>query len=610
MSNKIKGKQISNDITQKNLSLALPSSADTSSASTVGYVNTKISETSGVIGLPEFGTGYTNGLFTDFNTGTTTGVPIDRFNQVLLALSPSPAPNLSDCSAIKSLDSVSAYLSFDASNPIPSYTSTPQNINTNFAASGKRIGVSRNNGSDISGTLNFQTLQDGINYGATSFGNADKGNLLLYINGVLKSTMDLTNLNAQNNTIGNTVSGFIIKTAENAKFPMGGELSLFKHRSGSTYLVKSSDLILGYNYIEIKHDYLSTSIQYVEVVVDADTTATVYSNATFDGLAMAGIPKFISGIEYYSQGFAYYNVTISNAYRNTYIKTNGLVYGGSNVASVSDNIPDMINYTDDIIINNKVRNINVPYLTGSITSNVQVLRSLPTKSSPISSTLTISGICMNNQVDNSTLLIEYFKAETYRLSSDSNYDNISDISTYGWFSNRSIQNTGVAGYNDALQVLNDTLDYPNINFSTFGSLVSNLNYGDPATNYSTCTGNRSFYRFFYAANASGLFTINVAGVSTTFVNVGTFLNSNNANLEIKLPTQTAWMDCSKEFITNQWTDGSGCKNQGITPLSLGNNCALSIGTKSTGNSGGYIVIRFTVSQNWAGTLNQITFAYS
>ena len=62
-----------------------------------------------VIGAAEDGT-YTDGLFTDFIYTTPIGTAVDKINEVLKALSPTPAPDLDD---INSLDTgLSASLSF------------------------------------------------------------------------------------------------------------------------------------------------------------------------------------------------------------------------------------------------------------------------------------------------------------------------------------------------------------------------------------------------------------------------------------------------------------------------------------------------------------------
>lgn len=95
---KIQGKQISDKtITQSNLNLSLPLSGDTTSGATVNYVNsyvsTFVSNNSGTIGPAESGDNvYTDGIFIDFVPSTPIGTAIDRFNEVLLKLAPTP-PN-------------------------------------------------------------------------------------------------------------------------------------------------------------------------------------------------------------------------------------------------------------------------------------------------------------------------------------------------------------------------------------------------------------------------------------------------------------------------------------------------------------------------------------
>ena len=67
------------------------------------------------IGEPEDGT-YSDGLYTDFNTETSIGVAIDRFNEILKLLAPTPAPSLDNVDS--NVDGVDAYLSFGASNSL------------------------------------------------------------------------------------------------------------------------------------------------------------------------------------------------------------------------------------------------------------------------------------------------------------------------------------------------------------------------------------------------------------------------------------------------------------------------------------------------------------
>lgn len=90
---KIQGKQIAdNTITQELLNLVTPTTGQTDYAATVEYVNdlfATISGSSGVIGEAEDGD-YTDGLFTDFTPQTPTGTAVDRFNETLKLLAPTP----------------------------------------------------------------------------------------------------------------------------------------------------------------------------------------------------------------------------------------------------------------------------------------------------------------------------------------------------------------------------------------------------------------------------------------------------------------------------------------------------------------------------------------
>mgnify|MGYP005675225559 FL=1 len=65
---------------------------------------------SGTIGAAEDGD-YTDGLFTNFTTTTTTGTAIDKINEVLKLLAPGPAPDVASINTT-SANGISAKLSF------------------------------------------------------------------------------------------------------------------------------------------------------------------------------------------------------------------------------------------------------------------------------------------------------------------------------------------------------------------------------------------------------------------------------------------------------------------------------------------------------------------
>ena len=108
---------------------------------------------------------YTDGLFIDFVNTTPIGTAVDRFNEILKALAPSPAPPLDD---IDTSDSgITARLSFGASNDqssaSPAYASVSSDAGIGSAVDAgeeyanntgdKRIGIFSTL-RDINGNLN------------------------------------------------------------------------------------------------------------------------------------------------------------------------------------------------------------------------------------------------------------------------------------------------------------------------------------------------------------------------------------------------------------------------------------------------------------------------
>ena len=149
----------------------------------------------GTIGAAEDGT-YADGLFTDFTSTTPIGTPIDRFNEVLKILAPSPAPDLASIDE-NITDGVTAKLSFGSSKTIADYSSSATaagfsavDINGTYEVSNSgrnlRIGV-YDGTQDITGRLNDNIAASITNgyyaYASGAFGNAETGTLKLEING-------------------------------------------------------------------------------------------------------------------------------------------------------------------------------------------------------------------------------------------------------------------------------------------------------------------------------------------------------------------------------------------------------------------------------------------
>ncbi len=600
----------------------------------------------GVIGAAEDGD-YTDGVFTDFTPTTPIGTAIDRFNELFMALVPSSAPALSEWSGSRS-GGVNGKLSFDDSNPIAGSTyygantaPSPVSVDGTWTSSGKRLSIyAASNTNNITGTLNntaaASTTTPTPAYPAYSFGDADKGNVKLSINGIIVSTASLTTLTAIDTTSGSSVSGLILSAATSSKFSSGVPFESFKHRTG-TYLVKYNDANIryGYNYAIAEHvstSFTRTLTRY-EFLVDHNTDSTSFSGESITSYLLTG-SKYLSGIGYFTGGNVKYDLTIDNLYRNTYYSTSDaitfndqstagnastnplltvsaqyalLASSGNELRPVtlSTDFGSGLSLTFNIITSGK-RRLNDP-----IGLNTTAKRTLQGTST--STGTTITNIYLDNVSASSTDLYEGFDDESRRLK-EGTYNLISDVSSGTWVSSQSLT-TGDSNHNTGMQVYNSRLVYPTINFSTPGSITTNLNFGSAGTNYSSASGTRTYIRYFRQVTpTTGNFRINIGGSTGTFVAVGTALTGNNIHLEFKAPgtaaAETGWLDAYADFVTNQWADGDGGRksSEGVGQA-FSTNWGLTIGTKNTSNTGGYIIVKISVGSSFAGNLTDITFTF-
>lgn len=613
-------------------------------------VQFQITIASNTIGPAEDGV-YTDGLFTDFVPSTPIGTPIDRFNEILKSLVPPPAPILSDYNAVKSGIQASGKLSFDTANPIAaaSYIGAdtsfvPVNVDQLWTPSAPhsvllavRLGIVSSASGNITGTLNYQ-VPIGIGspnapYPATAFSDADKGLLKLYINGIQVTNIDLVATpGAFDSTIGNTVSGLNISAKNTALFPQGDPFTFFYNRTG-TFLIKDTDanLVQGYNYIHVRHidgANFDRILSRVEFVVDDATILTAYTLQVLDNLIMTGSKK-LSGIDYHTSGTAEYDVTINNAYRNTYSTAvdavsfigNANAYGTLISAPAQALTPSFGIETQAIAVVNKLATItptNVRIINSALSLSTSVKRTVQTIVA--GGLASVGTVLVDNIISTNNLSFEAFDDETYRLTTNSNYDTIGSISTNPWDSTQSLFD-GSVGHITGLQVVNGELLYPSstggsIDFSTTtvtkGSTFNNGGIGGSTRDYTALTGTRTYYRYFQQVSpTTGNFVLNIAGVTGTFVDIGTALTGNNIHVEIKAPSRSGWLDAYKDFATGMFANGNGARNSGTgAGRAFSTNWGITIGTLSTANTGGYIVIRITVGASFVGKLDSLTWTFS
>lgn len=610
----------------------------------------------GTIGPAEDGT-YEDGLFTDFTSDTPIGTPIDRFNEVLLALAPPPAPRIRNVNS-SNADGVSAYLSFGVSNnqagagtPYTSVGTTagfsavdvnglyaPATSQATPATSGNNLrkGIYKKD-AVIRGILNDNVTSyvhnTGVtNYAAKTFGNGDTGTLRLVVNGTTVHSINLADplIGAGNPGSGTGVhtngngSGFIdLSTPGSGKLSTGIDFPAFKHRTGR-YQIDPLDQRNGWNYARVVHVIGSNQYvtNYVEWVNDSDSSflGDPDGSLLFEG---SGSYK-LSGVEYFMSGSLWYSATVTNAYKYVYdlnpitFNTSQTSVGGASGVSFSfssqakPTIDTASGETHNKQLSlSKYSELHADYfLNGTVSAGVTVTH-------PLKSTLTngasrsVSQILFYKLANTSTSLIETFRAENYRLLSGS-YDTQADVSdpSNSWSS--SVHMLSTQGYSDGLQFYNQKLLSPKntLNGGNFSSLT-NAPAGNP--NYSGVTGKRTFYRWFRNTTGSEQYDLSLTmNGSSTIVPISTALSSGNLRAYVKIPGQTGWMDVALPYVYGaNYNDGSGLHTaNGIISFDNTLNAInyLNLGNLSIANNG-YIVLKIEADSSWTGEVTLITVTF-
>ena len=566
---------------------------------------------------------YTDGLFTDFAPGTRTGTAVDRFNEVLKALAPSPAPNFSSMSFTNS--GANGKLSFGPSNAIAGYTNVPGiDLNGGYVNSGLAKGIF-NASTAMSGTLADNVTPNYTNsrpYPNNSFNDGNVGKLQLFVNGTKIQETDLATFVSGSSVNGNG-SGFTLSADASVKFDNGQSLDVFKYRTG-TWSVGVADQVHGYNTVQVKHEY-ATGLTHVSQtfnwVVDSDTTTTTFTADTLDTLSMSGAKK-ISGVTYNTSGTAKFSATIGNAYKNTYsILGTAVHYSGTNCSATDQSLPNATTQNDNVTItastvtvSNGSRLLNAP-----ISVNISVDRTVQTDSS--STVRSISGLLLDNVTDSSSDTSDSFDGEKYRIHNGVVLTDVTyatgGSSNYPWDGSKSLMGAD-SNYNTGLLVSNSKLTYPKV--TTHISGITNGNFSAPANapsgnpDYSSASGSRTYLRYFYSSGSYSNFVLNMSVASTTFASVASGPSGNNLTVELLAPATTkdgsnavVWKDCMVAHDGDDTHVGCYAGTYGSTiPTAWG----LTIGSKNTSTSGHVVLIRVTASASWTGSIDSMSLSFA
>lgn len=592
----------------------------------------------GTIGAAEDGD-YTDGLYTDFTTSTAIGTAIDRFNEVLKIVAPTPAPALSRISYPTVPVGVTAKLSFGSSQAVTDYTSSGAGAGLTavdiaesygFTNSGNnfRLGV-MDKTQDITGTLNFQ-VEDSVTNGnlafsSGSFGNAETGTLKLELNGTVIHSIDLSTLTGSGNPAtgsGHSFtgdSGFIdVSVTASSIDGNAAEWNIFQYRTAK-YKVDVNEQKVGWNYVRAIHTVGSTdyATNYIEWVNDpsGSTNDLSVSNARIENISLVG-SKYLSGVEYNTDATANYKADINNLYRNVYAASgNPISFTVTNSSTPSaQTVPDISVGSED---NTKVLGVtasldynSTSLLSGAITCNTTVTHPLKDTISNQGSATTGNGFLIDNRTLASTNLIEYFHDESLRKTSGS-YSNQTDVTNASslWNSENHMTSSGASGHEDGLLFYNQRLYSPiDDDIPNNGDFASLDNVESNQPDYSGVTGTRTFYRVL--TNSSGVdkydLKITSTKVGTTYNN--STLSTANAQFLVKIPGSTGWMDISQNFVYGSVDDDDGALISGASnDTDSGNNTHhVTFGTASVGN-GEYVMIKILADESWAGYISQLQF---
>jgi hypothetical protein len=590
------------------------------------------------IGPAEDGS-YSDGIFKDFTPSTPIGTAVDRFNELLLALSPQPAPQLASVNRTGTAFN-SGSLSFGASKNNISYNNVTTNagnsavdINGTYVVSGTRLGIT--NTTSITGVLN-SGVSVGSSYPANAFGDADKGKLQLELNGVVIDQLMLSGTTAATTSTRMSVSAALPVTSG-----AGNPVPLFRYRTG-TYTLPNSTFANGFNYIRIRHIHpgVTGTTNYLEWVYDSNANAMALTGSSFTGLTLTG-SRYISGVRYNTGGTVVYRAAISNAYRNTFANgTAAFAY------------PSRINLTDatsiikqgNFAITETNANKNLPILNSGATSpqlSSLILRSThtlqnnilgtssiqvgltvnhPTKATLTGTPLTSAGFLQYTTVQGNTLNVENFTGEVKRIQardySALTYGNINS-GTYAWDSTQSLIG-GNAFYNTGLLRFNGELMYPNAAYLTsqygitsgnFAGLTNILS-GNP--NYSTATGLRSDYTKFTSANAvtQATVTFNIlhTGSNSSFLTNGGTGGTPTGNF-IKFEFMIKRVGGQTHGWFNPFAttgNGEGVANTSISSIGGGTSVSCTLSTVPRIGNGDVVLVRVIAASGWTNRISNIS----
>lgn len=627
----------------------------------------------GTIGPSEDGT-YSDGLFSSFNANTEIGHAIDKINEVLFYLAPTPPPDLSKigtsgeagATALLSLGSStgagsSGYTLVGSSAGLGSAVDVNQSYTVVTSSNNVRMGIFTEY-KVLTGTLADGVAQNAyingvINHSGSAFGNADRGELKLYVNGNLVHYVGLSGSNIGSGDPGSGTGtlvngnsyGFIeLSQTGSAMQSNGQEFGLFKYRTGKYQIHTGGGFQRqGWNYARVVHTVGSSdkTTNFIEWFVDNNGQNPKINDVALKTPILSG-SKMISGVQYATGARGEYVARIDNFYDHVYAQ-NAITFTTTNTdpvasvtvptlpASTGDQFSRAIHATGSYRLSDSA--INAGTMTsGSITFNLSV--SHPTKQNMTNTGSIESEFFLVYSASQTTNAVtEDFVYEDFRIASAS-YDTQADLSSgisTGWNSALHLSSSAQAGHGDGLAFFKGRLKSAintlsnNGDFTKFTSGYGHDegSNGHTQPNYSVggaSDGQKTFYRYF--TNNTGA---SVRDFDLVYTGSGTSLGTHASNIDgstgnvkvyVKIPEKTGWMDTGTHFtygpegpkVLNY--DGAHMVPMGQTQnASIGNSenpvthhVTFGTGTIDNGQS---VILKFVADAAWTGHLSGMNVVF-
>lgn len=527
-----------------------------------------------VLGIPSDGT-YDDGLL-PFDEDTFVSDAVDEINEVLVDLVPEPPDGLDGTNL--------------AGNR-PLYTGKlPTGLNPVWYQDGKSAGDT------VSTIIINNSITMSSANPSTRFNKGDEGTLIAKHNEggaglTVTGTLDIE-ANFDESVVGPAIQDLTTWDNQGTEDPVTDAVVTFSGGAGNlevthvgwhnafNYWQRMNAEINATNLQEGFHGYVMThsvplgdqSTNEYKFWYDDDPNALSFSVPPSISENTLSSNKYLSGVRYYSIGDTF-DITYSgsNVYRKCYHITHVSRYQFDGEISMTTVNPVSVpHYTDDI----GTSNIITIDKTGVYTTDARLTAYLyhPWKPS-VNATSPSADMLVATCGGDNDAKHENFCEEDYRLPNGS-YNTVPSGITGNWNSQTTLINGQALVYNLRIQSADGAHD-----FTTY------LPAGNP--DYSAFSGNQVYLRAFYdsLAHSSVILTISSIGVS----DLGA-LGTGNVNLEIKLPTQTGWLDAGTDYSAATFTgiDGDGCKVN-MTNGSI----SITFGTFSSINSGGMFIVRLT-----------------